>query len=149
MPSIVGNLRTPRLATAPLSPAPGEMYYNTTDNKLYWWDGTSWVSAAGGTAAAPTPGLPIGALVIWPTATAPTSFLLCDGGTYAQTTYPDLAAVFGVATGNFNVPDLRDRFVYGASATEAVGVSGGAASVTLTDQQSGMRAHSHGGNTVS
>jgi microcystin-dependent protein len=48
MPEITGRLRTPRLPSAPASPAVGEMYYNTATNILYWWNGTSWVSASGG-----------------------------------------------------------------------------------------------------
>lgn len=51
MPEIVGRLRTPRLASAPVSPAVGEMYYNTATNILYWWNGTAWVSASGGAGA--------------------------------------------------------------------------------------------------
>jgi hypothetical protein len=47
MPEIVGRLRTPRLASAPSSPQVGEAYYNTTDNTLYWWNGTAWISASG------------------------------------------------------------------------------------------------------
>lgn len=31
-------------ASAPGSPDPGDTYYNTTDDTLYYWDGTSWVS---------------------------------------------------------------------------------------------------------
>ena len=52
MPEIVGTLRTPRLAIAPVAPALGEVYYNTTDNKLYWWNGTTWKDASGGGAVA-------------------------------------------------------------------------------------------------
>ena len=48
MPDIVGRLRTPRLSAAPSSPAVGEVYYDTGTNILYWWNGTSWVSASGG-----------------------------------------------------------------------------------------------------
>lgn len=51
MPEIVGRLRTPRLASAPATPAVGEMYYNTATNTLYWWNGTAWVSASGGAGA--------------------------------------------------------------------------------------------------
>lgn len=47
MPEIVGRLRTPRLANAPTSPALGEVYYDTGTNTLYWWNGTSWISASG------------------------------------------------------------------------------------------------------
>src|SRR4029077_4179119 len=48
MPEIVGRLRTPRLSAAPSSPVVGEMYYDTGTNILYWWNGTTWISASGG-----------------------------------------------------------------------------------------------------
>jgi hypothetical protein len=31
----------------------GQLFYNTADNTLYWWDGSQWVSARGGAAATP------------------------------------------------------------------------------------------------
>ena len=52
MPEIVGRLQTPRLTGPPSSPVPGEMYYDTGTNKLYWWDGSSWISASGGNGGA-------------------------------------------------------------------------------------------------
>jgi hypothetical protein len=49
--------------------------------------------------------------------TAPTGWLLCDGTAVSQTTYADLFAVigcnFGCSGGNFNLPDLRGRFLRG------------------------------------
>ena len=50
MPEFTGRLRTPRLASAPSSPTVGELWYDTTLNKLKWWNGTAWVvaEAAGG-----------------------------------------------------------------------------------------------------
>lgn len=47
MPEFVGRLRTPRLTSAPASPATGEMYYDTGQNKLFWWNGTAWLPASG------------------------------------------------------------------------------------------------------
>lgn len=35
------------LAAAPSSPVKGQVYFNTSDNTLYYWDGTAWVSAKG------------------------------------------------------------------------------------------------------
>jgi hypothetical protein len=47
------NIRAHQLGTAPAAPVTGQFYYNTADNTLYWWDGTSWVSSRGGAAAVP------------------------------------------------------------------------------------------------
>ena len=35
-------LRIPRLAAAPSSPISGQIYFNTTDNRFYGYDGTNW-----------------------------------------------------------------------------------------------------------
>lgn len=46
----IQNVAAQNLATAPAAPVKGQFYMNTTDNTLYWWDGTQWVPAkdAGG-----------------------------------------------------------------------------------------------------
>lgn len=36
------NAVVQNLGSAPGSPDPGQIYYNTTDDKLYGWDGTAW-----------------------------------------------------------------------------------------------------------
>jgi hypothetical protein len=36
------------LAGAPATPVKGQIYFNSTDNTMYWWDGTGWVSSRGG-----------------------------------------------------------------------------------------------------
>ena len=35
------------LATAPSSPVEGQIYYNSTDSRLYFYDGTNWIDASG------------------------------------------------------------------------------------------------------
>ncbi len=45
------NLRAHVLAGAPTSPVTGQIYYNSTDNNLYVWDGTWTDLTAQGTTA--------------------------------------------------------------------------------------------------
>src|SRR5215475_5520919 len=37
------------LGSAPAAPVKGLMYFNSTDNTFYWYDGTTWQAAKGGT----------------------------------------------------------------------------------------------------
>lgn len=78
-------------------------------------------------------------------ATIPYGCLLCDGATYEKADYPDLyaalAPAFIVDSETFVVPDLRDRFVYGAGGDRAIGDVGGEAGHTLTVGE--LPSHSH------
>lgn len=47
------NLQAHQLGAAPSSPVKGQLYFNTADNTLWWWDGSAWVSARGGASATP------------------------------------------------------------------------------------------------
>jgi hypothetical protein len=42
------NFQAHQLGAAPSSPVKGQLYFNTGDNTLYWYDGTAWVAAKGG-----------------------------------------------------------------------------------------------------
>jgi microcystin-dependent protein len=103
---------------------------------------------------------PVGEIKIWPTATAPSKFLLCAGQAISRTGYSALFAVIGTTFGagdgttTFNVPDLRGRFPLGLdnmggtsanretdAAADTIGGSGGAETVTLTAAQ--LPAHLH------
>jgi microcystin-dependent protein len=93
--------------------------------------------------------VPIGTMMMWPTAVAPNGWLLCKGqANIPAATYPALAAVLGATGGMVNMPDFTDRFPIGTGASAPL-AAGGANSVTLTGRQSGIRAHSHGGAVVS
>lgn len=45
------NAQVHNLAAAPSTPVKGQLYMNTTDNTLYWWDGTTWQPAKSGAPA--------------------------------------------------------------------------------------------------
>jgi microcystin-dependent protein len=82
--------------------------------------------------------------------TAPTGWLLCDGGLVFQQDYPALYAHL-VANGQIpsgggmflyaNTPNLEDRFIAGAGATYNLRQTGGSNTVSLTRQQ--LAKHKH------
>lgn len=87
----------------------------------------------------------VGLIMPCATAAAPAGTLICDGATYLRVDYPNLYAALDAAfiidADSFVVPDLRDKFVMGASATNPEGSTGGSGSTTLTVGQ--LPAHSH------
>jgi len=108
--------------------------------------------------------VPPGAIFPYGGSSAPTGFLLCDGGSYNTSTYPTLYGVLGTSYGGgggvFNVPDCRGRALVGAdnmgtgpanrlsgagfTQTTLAG-TGGAATIIQTEAQ--LATHNHGGNT--
>ena len=72
---------------------------------------------------------PSGGIIMWSgsVASIPSGWYLCDG--------------------NNSTPDLQNRFIVGAGSSYAVGATGGADSVTLSEAQ--IPAHSHTGSTGS
>lgn len=87
----------------------------------------------------------VGMIMPVATAVAPAGTLVCDGATYLRADYPNLYDVLDAAfildADSFVVPDLRDRFVMGTSATNVPGATGGSATITQTEAQ--MPAHIH------
>src|SRR5262245_25621252 len=79
---------------------------------------------------------PPGVIMPYAGTAAPTGWLLCNGAQFAFTTYPALAALLGSRFGGdgstvFNVPDMRDRFPVGVSATRPLASTGGAATAAI------------------
>ena len=96
-----------------------------------------------------------GTIMSWSNSTVPSGFLECDGSAVSRTTYSDLFGVistdYGTGDGSttFNLPDLQDKTMVGASSGKAYSTTGGAESVstsnhTLTEAQ--MPTHNHNTN---
>jgi len=83
-------------------------------------------------AAIPTPSVS-GSIVMWPTASAPTGYLLCDGTAVSRSTYSTLFTLFGTTFGTgdgsttFNLPNYTNRMPYGTT----IGSTGGSADAIL------------------
>ena len=107
-------------------------------------------------------GAPVGQIVAWSgsAGSLPTGYFLCDGSAISRTTYAALFTIVGTTHGagngssTFNIPDLRDRFILGASNSTgdtsypgvSPGATGGSANATLVSHDhtfSGSSSHSH------
>jgi microcystin-dependent protein len=80
--------------------------------------------------------VPTGTIVAFGGTAAPTGWKICDGTAHGS-------AALTTLLGSANSPDLRDRFIVGAGSTYARGNTGGAATVTLSAAESGLRDHGH------
>jgi hypothetical protein len=96
---------------------------NTTTTKKYLTQtGNGSVSAAPVWEALTIPvSVPTGAVLPYVSLTPPSGYLLCDGSAVSRTTYADLftacGTVFGSGDGSttFNLPNMTNKFPYGAS----------------------------------
>jgi len=90
-------------------------------------------------------GCMIGSITHFINDVTPDNILLCDGSFYARVDYPKLYAVlpaiYIVDPNTFSVPNLQDKFLYGASGTILPSASGGLSENILTEGQ--LAAHSH------
>jgi microcystin-dependent protein len=93
-------------------------------------NGTIWTSASTSTVLT-------GSMQMWPTATAPTGYLLCAGAAVSRVTYATLYALIGTTYGigdgstTFNLPDLRGRMALGVSTSYALASTGGSADAVV------------------
>jgi microcystin-dependent protein len=63
----------------------------------------------------PPAGGPVGTIAMWSVAPVPDGWLECNGQSFDATVYPELFVALG--GNNWNVPDLRDKFVRGHGVT--------------------------------
>jgi len=116
-----------------------------TSGNLLTSNGTAWTSTA------PAPGVLSGTIQMWPTATPPSGYALCDGTAVSRTTYAALFAVVGTTFGTgdgattFNLPDYRGRSPLGVSGSYALATTGGSADAIVPSHTHGITdpTHSH------
>ena len=137
--------------------AVGEISVDTDTDALILHDGSS----AGGIEIVPS-----GTIVAFGNTTAPTGWLACNDAAVSRSTYARLFAVVGTSfgtgdgSGNFNVPDLRDRVPLGygtnhtsmgaitsAAAASAVMASASKSGVTTATNTTGSTTQSVSTNT--
>mgnify|MGYP001257158522 FL=1 len=137
--------------------AVGEISVDTDTDALILHDGSS----AGGIEIVPS-----GTIVAFGNTTAPTGWLACNDAAVSRSTYARLFAVVGTSfgtgdgSGNFNVPDLRDRVPLGygtnhtsmgaitsAAAASAVMASATKSGVTTATNTTGSTTQSVSTNT--
>jgi microcystin-dependent protein len=74
-----------------------------------------------------------GTIQMWPTSSAPTGYLSCDGTAVSRTTYAALYAIVGTTFGSgdgsttFNLPNYTNRMPYGTT----IGATGGSADAVV------------------
>lgn len=126
----------------------GLIRFNDDTNSAEIYDGSVWADV--GYYA----GLPLGAIIAYPSDTAPNdTFLLCNGGSLARSTYQDLFNLFnvnnnllyGAADSNsFYLPNIQGRTIVGkgGGSFTTLNQTGGVENVTLDINQ--MPIHTHG-----
>ena len=88
--------------------------------------------------------IPTGTMFIYGGAVAPSGWLLCDGSAVSRSTYAELFSIIGTYYGvgdsstTFNLPDMRDRFVQGASTTNQIGTKLEAGIPNITGSLTGL-----------
>ncbi len=101
-----------------------------------------------------TESMPLGSMIVFPSATPPNAkWLRCEGQPLSTTIYADLFAVIGYSFGgaglSFNLPDLRGQFIAGynaggAAEYQTVGQGGGQNTVSLLKNQIPKHQHTIG-----
>ena len=84
-------------------------------------------------------GIPVGTIAMYGSASAPSGWQLCNGGSASTSA---LQSVVGS-----NVPDLRDKFIVGGGNSYSHGNNGGNANITLSIAN--LPSHTHGDGTLS
>lgn len=86
--------------------------------------------------------VPPGCVMMWPAASAPSGWYICNGTLVTAAANPGLDSIFGHdAGGNVKLPDYQNVVMYGASSAHPIGERGGVETVALSNAQ--LPTHSH------
>jgi microcystin-dependent protein len=125
-------------STSPTAPTP------TTGDNTTKVATTSFVNSS----ITANPSVLTGTIQMWPTTSAPSGYLLCNGTAVSRSTYSALYAVIGTTFGSgdgsttFNLPNYADKMPIGAGTIAAsIGATGGSATTTLSTAN--LPAHTH------
>ena len=125
-------------STSPTAPTP------TTGDNTTKVATTSFVNSS----ITANPSVLTGTIQMWPTTSAPSGYLLCNGTAVSRSTYSALYAVIGTTFGTgdgsttFNLPNYADKMPIGAGTIAAsIGATGGSATTTLS--VSNLPSHNH------
>ena len=136
----------------------GAKRYNSTAGHFEVWNGATWSAFAfhatlenhiANTAVHTPP--PTGMVGMWPTGSAPSGWLLCQGQAVSRTTYAALFAVIGTTYGvgdnstTFNLPDYQGKLPVGTSAS-ITAINALAKTAGSWDHAHSVAAHTH--NTI-
>jgi hypothetical protein len=154
------NQRVHVLASAPASPVTGQIYYDSGTNKLFYWNGTSWIDTSGGTGVLASTFTTKGDLVAGTGAStyarlaagADDTILMADAAQttglkwVASTTTPSaIGTQAGGSADTFTRGDHVHATGAGTPSTQAFGdaaTTGTGPAAAMTDHKHGMPAHS-------
>jgi len=91
--------------------------------------------------------MPTGSITMWPTATAPNGWVLCNGQALSRSAYSALFSIIGLTFGTgdgsstFNVPNYTNLMPIGAGGIYGAAATGGSASTTLSTAN--LPSHNH------
>ena len=84
---------------------------------------------------------------MWPTTTAPTGYLLCNGASVSTTTYATLFGVigytFGGGGGSFLLPNYTNRMPIGAGSSYGINSQGGSADAVVVSHNHSINDPTH------
>lgn len=137
----------------------GTVYFNNIDTVTVDGDLTFFNTPSVTIDNAPHYALPTGTMIMYPSATPPAGWLICNGQEVSRSTYSLLYSYIGTTYGagngstTFNLPDIRDRMVIHQSPSVAaryntLGGTGGVKGVIFTEAQLPNHTHDYTGGST-